>query len=472
MKRPLLACTVLFSLGIIAAYLIKRDWLFLSLSAAFICISLLAQVRRKGGDIILLCLSFLIGAGFYRNSEILPQSHIANFQVPKNGPPYALKGFVNSLPEYQNNRTRFVFTIEELYFPRLKRNCCGNVLIVIRGKVGVDYGDELIIQGSIRKAFGYSVYGQKSYVDYLKSQGIYAIVQVANREGVVFLNRNKGFPLQRFAFRLKLKIEEVIYRRLSAVTASIVDAMVLGEKKNISPIIYKSMMRSGTVHILVVSGFNVGIVIFSFVLLLKSLRLKRRIRFYLIIPLAIIYCLITGGSNPVVRATLMAIVFICGEFLRRQPDIYNSCAFAALFILIFNPKQLFDVGFQLSFASVLAIVWLYPRIKAILRLENLKMRWLKFILEGCLVSFSAWLGTMGFIAYYFRMVSPVTVLANVFIVPLASLINLCGFCLVISEYVSGWLALPFASTTELLVRILVQFNNLLVSFPKAYFYLP
>jgi len=70
------------------------------------------------------------------------------------------------------------------------------------------------------------------------------------------------------------------------------------------------------------------------------------------------------------------------------------------------------------------------------------------------------------------MVSPVTVLANVFIVPLASLINLCGFCLVISEYVSGWLALPFASTTELLVRILVQFNNFLVSSPKAYFYLP
>jgi hypothetical protein len=79
---------------------------------------------------------------------------------------------------------------------------------------------------------------------------------------------------------------------------------------------------------------------------------------------------------------------------------------------------------------------------------------------------------MGFIAYYFKMVSPITVLANVFIVPLASLINLCGFGLVMLEFVSVYLASSFASATEFSVKLLIQLNNLLISLPKAYFYLP
>ena len=80
--------------------------------------------------------------------------------------------------------------------------------------------------------------------------------------------------------------------------------------------------------------------------------------------------------------------------------------------------------------------------------------------------------TLMFIAYYFKMVSPITVFANLFIVPLACLINLCGFCLVVCEFVSGYMVLNFASVTELLVKLLLQCNSFLISLPKAYFYLP
>jgi competence protein ComEC len=102
---------------------------------------------------------------------------------------------------------------------------------------------------------------------------------------------------------------------------------------------------------------------------------------------------------------------------------------------------------------------------------DLKMKFLRFMLEGCLVSFSAWLGTMGFITYYFRIFSPVTVLANLVIVPLASLITLCGFSLVTAGLVLPALAPWLGHSSESLVLILISLNSLFIKLPGAYFYL-
>jgi competence protein ComEC len=94
------------------------------------------------------------------------------------------------------------------------------------------------------------------------------------------------------------------------------------------------------------------------------------------------------------------------------------------------------------------------------------------LLEGSLVSFSAWLGTMGFIAFYFKIFSPVTVLANIFIVPLAALITLSGISMIIMGLISPSLAHIFAFSTELEVFALLKINAFLVSLPFAYFQLP
>jgi hypothetical protein len=91
------------------------------------------------------------------------------------------------------------------------------------------------------------------------------------------------------------------------------------------------------------------------------------------------------------------------------------------------------------------------------------------MIEGCLVSFSAWLGTMGFIAYYFRIISPITVCANVFIVPLASLLTLCGFSLIAMELACPMFAPFFASSAELIVALLLSINAFLTRLVGAYF---
>jgi competence protein ComEC len=165
----------------------------------------------------------------------------------------------------------------------------------------------------------------------------------------------------------------------------------------------------------------------------------------------------------------MGVFFLIANIINREPDIYNSLSLAAIIILLISPRQLFNIGFQLSFASVISIVYLYPRTKTFLHIGYLKIRAVKAIAEGAAVSLSAWLGTCGFIAYYFRIVSPVTVLANLFVVPLATLITLCGICLVIAGLLLPPLAPYFASTAELAVTLLVKLNLFLSSLPGASF---
>jgi competence protein ComEC len=444
-------------------------WLAGGLCLFAFCIP--GQSRHK--DTLILLLVFCFGIASYANSRVLPGSHIRWLGYQAKDMICQVKGYIIDQPVCQDGKTNFILASNEVCFDRLKRNCCGKVIVNINGETGLNCGDILLLSGRLAYPFfgpGFSG-GKRGYANYLRDQGIYLIMKVNSPAQVMILGQNKASLLKRFSFGLKQRIERVIYKRLSPVAAGIIDAMVLGEKKGVPVLIYRSMMKSGTVHILVVSGSNVGIVIFLIFVCLRIVRIKRSIRFYLAAPLILVYCLMTGASDPVVRATIMALALGFAYYLRREADIYNACAIAALFILAADPQELFDIGFQLSFASVIAIVYLYPLLKKWLRLERLKIRAAVYLIDSCLVSFSAWICTAGFIAYYFGMISPVTVLANLAIVPLAGLITFLGFSLVAANPLSGWLCASFVPAAELAVNLLIHINSLLIGLPKAYFYL-
>lgn len=473
MKRPLVGIAIIFSLGIFFASKIKIPFI---LSHAFLLIFLMVSLfvfkKQILFGIFVSCLIFSLGIAFLKNSQSPSKCHISRLVYYKNDQPCIVKGFINDEPTTKNGKTTFIFRTQAIESGNLKQACSGNVLVRLRTQESLYYGEELILRGNLYRPFSSRDFRRQSYRDYLYNQGIYFIMGIKSKADFIRLNKNRGFPIKRFALRLKNKMEKVVFQYTSCLAAAILDAMVLGEKKNIPWFVNDAMIKTGTIHILVVSGFNVGIVSFIIILFLKLARIPRKARFIIAIPCLLIYCLMTGASNPVVRSTVMAIVFMLGFLLKREADIYNSLSVASLFILAANPRQLFDIGFQLSFVSVIAIVYLYPKIRVFLRIESLKIKYFNFFIDGCLVSLSAWLGTLGFIAYYFRIISPITVLANIFIVPLATLITLCGFGLMLMGWVFGPLAPFFASTSELLVVSLIKINMFLARLPLAYFHLP
>ncbi len=472
MKRPLVLFAVIFISGILTAKFLKINfWLVYFIAVVFTALLPLAFKKEKIFSVIACCVIFLFGMVRFKNSEARPACNISNYITYAIKSPYILKGYINSNPNEINGRIVFVFNARQMQVDNLAHNCCGNVLVRAKGVEGLRYGDVLILSGNLYRPFGGNNAGRMNYRDYLYAQGIRAIMNIKSSTQVVKLNRNRGLKIKRLAFWLKDSFERIIYKYLNGVPAGILDAMVLGEKKDIPEPINNSMIKSGTIHILVVSGFNVGIVAFIIILFLKIIRLPRKLRLWIACFLLAVYCLMTGASTPVVRAAIMGVIFIFSYLFKRLPDIYNSCAIAVIIILGINPQQLFDIGFQLSFVSVISIIYFYQQIKAWLKLDSIKVKLLRFFIDGVLVSFSAWLGTMGFIAYYFKIISPVTVLANLFIVPLASLITLCGFSLVGLHFISPFLAGLCASTTEFIILLLLNINNFMIKIPGAYFYL-
>ncbi|MBM3246270.1 MAG: ComEC family competence protein [Candidatus Omnitrophica bacterium] len=474
MKRPLVSLAIVFSLGILVASRIKIPFMGLYfLAALFLALILFPAKTGCRFSLSLLGLCFCLGALFLKNAQgLLPQNHISRMIYYKNSQLYLIRGMVSSEPEVKNNKTSFFFKTQSVQSANLNRSCRGDILVYLKGGSKLHYGEELILRGNLRRPFARAGPRQMSYRDYLYRRNVYFIMRVENSADMFRLNRNKGFILKRLALWLKHKMEEALFRYASPLTAAISAAMILGEKTNIPWFVNDAMMKSGTLHILVVSGFNVGIISFIIVLFLKLFRLPRQLRFWLTVFLLVVYCLITGASTPCVRATVMSVVFLFSFLLKREPDIYSSLSAAALFILVINPMQLFDIGFQLSFVSVLAIVYLYPKLKARCPAAITKVKPWQGIINGGLVSLSAWLGTAGFIACYFKIFSPVTVLANLFIVPIATLITLCGLSLIVAGLVLPGLAYLFAPVCELLVSALVAVNTLLIKLPGAYLRLP
>ncbi|MDD5128864.1 MAG: ComEC/Rec2 family competence protein [Candidatus Omnitrophica bacterium] len=471
MKRLFGLSVVFYCLGIILLSFIRVNfWLIIVFGVIISAVAGLNFRDNRVFTVWIFLLALLLGALSLKNAFALPACHISNFIPYGNNAAYSLSGFIDSQPVTQNKRTAFIFRVQEAQLDNLKWACCGKVLVKLDFPLDLNYADSLILQGVLRRPYGFSS-ASRSYRKYLSRQDIYLLMCIKSSLQVIPRDEKSGNKLVIFAFWLRDKLEQVIQKYLPDLPAAILSAMVLGQKSSVPWLVNNYMVKSGTVHILVVSGFNVGVVAFIISLLLKIMHIRRKQRIVLTIICLLIYCLITGASNPVIRATVMGVVFLSGHLLKREADIYNCLACAALFILVISPRQLFDLGFQLSFASVLAIVYFYPKMKSFLRLGEYRPGLLRFICEGCLVSLSAWLGTMGIIAYNFRIISPVTVLANILIVPLSTLITLCGFSLVLCGLFCPFLARVFSTTISFLVALLLNINSAVIKIPGAYFYL-
>jgi competence protein ComEC len=137
-------------------------------------------------------------------------------------------------------------------------------------------------------------------------------------------------------------------------------ALFLGERSDLDQDFKDLFLKTGTMHILAVSGFNIGFVCSVLWLFLKPVPISRNAKLGLLLSASWAYCLLVGWQAPVVRATLMASVFLVGQMIGRKGDGLNALGLAACVILALNPKELFDVGFQLSFLAVFGLVTLSP----------------------------------------------------------------------------------------------------------------
>jgi competence protein ComEC len=241
-------------------------------------------------------------------------------------------------------------------------------------------------------------------------------------------------------------------------------ALSLGDKTVLTEPVTEPFVRAATFHIFAVDGLRLAILFGIFFTLFRSLRLPRFVCGLLLIPMIWFYTALTGWPASAIRAGVMLTIVILGWTLKRPGDLINSLFAAALIILLGDPQQLFQAGFQLSFVVVGCMVLTLPCFDRIARWllqpdpflpEELVPRWQKFLrmtgrygLDLGFTSLAAWLGSIPLAAYYFHILTPISTPANFLAVPLCALVlasnfislTLAGLCPMVAELFNhaGW----------------------------------
>ena len=217
-------------------------------------------------------------------------------------------------------------------------------------------------------------------------------------------------------------VERLGQLRLSPDEHAVIAALTVNDRSGMTPDLRRRFSTAGVAHLLAVSGFHVGLVSGVLALLLGFLPPTTPCRLFrcgLMILVAWAYAAVSGLSAPAVRAATMLTIYLIGVALRRTPDPYNTLFASALLMLFVDPFSLFDVGFQLTFAAVLFILLLAPRIARLLYVER---RWIAIPWRLVAVSLAAQVGTFPLCCYYFGRISLVFLFANLFLTLAASLL--------------------------------------------------
>ena len=286
-------------------------------------------------------------------------------------------------------------------------------------------GGQLFIQAQVRPPRNNGNPNEFDYAGYLKRQGICGITYLkASDWRLLEKQASVGLKQQALLYRTKLlSVYETL--NLQPDEKAILSGLIFGYKQELSPELKNSFSVTGASHVLSVSGLHVGIIymITSF-LLFPIGRNNNRIRIakeFLIVLLLWCLAFITELSPPVVRAVSMFTLASVAIAINRKASIFNTICVSAFIMLLYNPFYLFDVGFQLSYSAVIAIVLLQPHLQQILPLKN---RILKSIWSLLTVSVAAQLGTFPFVVYYFNQFPNYFLLTNLLVIPLTYLITL------------------------------------------------
>ena len=208
---------------------------------------------------------------------------------------------------------------------------------------------------------------------------------------------------------------------------ALINAITLGDKSLLNKDIRKTFSTSGSSHILALSGLHTGIVFallylfFRMVFCFNSNYLFRQCLIVLFtLPAIWFFAILTGSSPSVIRATVMLTVFSLARLLSRDGISLNVLAFTAILMLMINPTDLYDIGFQLSFLAVFSIIVIYKGVVNIF--QNIKNPLIRWMWQMFVVSTAAQLGTAPLAAYYFHQFSLMYFLSNLVVIPCVTML--------------------------------------------------
>ncbi|MGF7185468.1 competence protein ComEC [Desulfitispora alkaliphila] len=293
----------------------------------------------------------------------------------------------------------------------------------------IKYGYQLMLQGTLRQPSEASNPNAFDYRHYLLTRGIFSQLLVGE-DSYTVLNEGKGNPVVFYAHEFNRSTTDLIDSFLPTTQGAVMKAMVFGDKGGLTEEQSQLFMQTGLMHLFAVSGLHVGFVLAFGLGLGRIMRLGKWQQFLLSLVLIWFYACATGFSVSVTRAALMSTVGLYVYTIQRNKGVFSALALALLVVTISNPLLITDPGFQLSFTATWGILYLTP-------LLNYILRFLPSWRIALTVPLAAQISLIPLLVYHFNLLSPVTILANVFVAPIVGLVVIAGLISLPLSFISN-----------------------------------
>lgn len=507
-RRPLVPLFLASASGIVAdaaAPAALWAWLVLSTSALMVFYLRRSRLRStKGTVLLLLATAGLPGAWHHYRVRWSPENDVAR-GASVDGSIARLRGTVVDGP-YRKPRdlevvdvarmglleedasepvsSRFELAVQERRVGSHWSPAGGVVAVHVFGPLDhVRPGQRVEAIGLLSLPFPIRNPGEFDYGQWLRSRGIGAILRVESPEGVAPLSPiswwRATWPIESF----RRWAEKTLASALPPTEAGLAQALILGSRGGLSRQQITPYLEGGTIHLLVVSGLQVGVLAglawWASGLFARSLGSRGALTGAVVVA----YALLTGADPPVLRAAFVVLVALGGFFVGRTADPINSLAAAGLAVLALGPADLFHAGPQLSFACVLIIVlfgrMVSPELEAWLEPSSLsapsparKRSAAATAVEALLVSLVVWILTAPLVVYHFHLFAPISVLVSAIMIPTTMLsLSLVGILLAVAA-VAPWATFLPATACVWLLSVLDQVVVQSSRLPGAFFYSP
>ena len=292
-------------------------------------------------------------------------------------------------------------------------------------------GDQILIWGSASEIEAARNPHQFNYKKYLADKSVYLQIKMLPNNHIKLRNRSKSLRESGLKLRGKI-IEHLQAQPFGKDELAVLQAVLLGYRNDVDKNLSDNYKAAGAMHIMAISGLHIGVILVILNFILKPLALLpggRILKLILSVLALWGFALLSGFSVSILRAVTMFSFLAYALYLNRPGSTYNILALSIFFILlILDPLMLFQVGFQLSYAAVLSIVWLYPKLISLWNPEKMLLR---RVWQLCCVGTSAQLGVLPLSLYYFHQFPTLFFISNLIIVPFLGLIIGAGLLIII-----------------------------------------
>ena len=417
-SAPILPVAASFAMGIVvASWLTPRPLLVGTITGSLLVLAGVALVIGHDRPAMLLLFVSFVGLGALRGSApFLPPDHISRLALP---PTVSIEGRVADEPVRSDlDRTRLLLDVETYQDGKDRRQAEGRVQLTIYGEAPpLGEGQRIRTEVRLHRPVGFRDPGVFDYPAHLRREGIFLVGNGRGERVTPLTPDTPSWPL-----RVRRWAVATINSQLPESSAALLAGLLLGERTTLPAQTDEAFRRAGVYHVLAVSGFNVALLASSVFASLGLLGVPRRPTALVAAVVLIGFGLVVGGQPSVLRATVMGLLLLLSVLLERESQVMNALSLSGLLLLVWSPTDLWDPGFQLSFAATAGIIYLAAPLTGFLDERRLP-HWLA---AAVAVSLAAQLPVTPIMLVHFNQLSIIGVAANLLVVPLAGPATMLG----------------------------------------------